>query len=222
MTPQPGAAMQPRRLAVVGSGIAGLYAALHAADAGADVVLLTKGGLEQSNTWYAQGGISAVLEAPAPGDSVAAHIADTLRAGAGHCDAAAVRLMCADAAGDIAWLQRYGVSFDTGHGGANDDGGPALGLEAAHSAPRILHAGGDATGARIAAALIQAVLARRDAGRLTLISGAHATALRMSAGTVTGVDYLQAGHAARVDADAVLLATGGAGQLFAQTTNPSV
>lgn len=222
MTPQPRAAVPPRRLAVVGSGIAGLYAALQAADAGADVVLLTKGALEQSNTWYAQGGISAVLGAPTPGDTVAAHIADTLRAGAGHCDAVAVQLMCADAAGDIAGLQRYGVSFDAGHGGTNDDGGPALGLEAAHSAPRILHAGGDATGARVAAALIQAVLARRDAGDLTIISEAHATALRTSAGTVTGVDYLHAGRPAGLDADAVLLATGGAGQLFAQTTNPAV
>nr|WP_308287909.1 FAD-binding protein [Arthrobacter sp. MAHUQ-56] len=227
MTPQPRAALPPRRLAVVGSGIAGLYAALQAADAGAEVVLLTKGALEQSNTWYAQGGISAVLGAPAPGDTVAAHIADTLRAGAGHCDAAAVQLMCADAAGDIAALQHYGVSFDAGHGaavqgGTKYDGGPALGLEAAHSAPRILHAGGDATGARVAAALIQAVLARRDAGELTIISEAHATALRTSAGTVTGVDYLHAGRPAGLDADAVLLATGGAGQLFAQTTNPAV
>ncbi|MGX5716472.1 L-aspartate oxidase [Arthrobacter sp. MAHUQ-56] len=222
MSPRPRAALPRRRLAVVGSGIAGLYAALQAADAGADVVLLTKGALEQSNTWYAQGGISAVLGAPAPGDTVAAHIADTLRAGAGHCDAAAVQLMCADAAGDIAGLQRYGVSFDTGHGGTDGDGGPALGLEAAHSAPRILHAGGDATGARVAAALIQAVLGRRDAGELTVIAEAHATALRTSGGTVTGVDYLHAGRPNHLDADAVLLATGGAGQLFAQTTNPGV
>ena len=101
-----------RRLAVVGSGIAGLYSALLGAEAGADVVLLTKGALEHSNTWYAQGGISAVLAEPAPGDTVAAHIADTLRAGAGHCNEAAVRLMCMQARQDIAGLQRYGVAFD--------------------------------------------------------------------------------------------------------------
>jgi L-aspartate oxidase len=81
-----GGATARRRLIVVGSGIAGLYAALLAADAGAEVVLLSKGQLRESNTWYAQGGISAVLDEPAPGDTVAAHIADTLQAGAGHCD----------------------------------------------------------------------------------------------------------------------------------------
>ncbi|MEW1806002.1 L-aspartate oxidase [Pseudarthrobacter sp. NPDC080039] len=210
------------RLAVVGSGIAGLYAALLAADAGTDVVLLTKGALDHSNTWYAQGGISAVLAEPAPGDTVAAHIADTLRAGAGHCNEAAVRLMCAEARQDIAGLQRYGVAFDTEHSDATNDGGPALGLEAAHSAPRILHAGGDATGARVAAALIQAVLSRQDEGKLTLLTQAHATGLVARAGRVTGVEYLRDGRHASLDADAVLLATGGAGQLFAQTTNPAV
>lgn len=224
MTPQlPAVAAPGRRLAVVGSGIAGLYAALLAADAGADVVLLTKGPLENSNTWYAQGGISAVLAEPAPGDTVAAHIADTLQAGAGHCNEAAVRLMCTEARNDIAGLQRYGVTFDTGH---DDDGptsaAPALGLEAAHSAPRILHAGGDATGARTAEALIRAVLARQSEGRLTVLAEARATGLRQRKGRVIGVDYLHDGQAFSLDADAVLLATGGAGQLFAQTTNPAV
>ncbi|TQJ60632.1 L-aspartate oxidase [Arthrobacter sp. SLBN-83] len=215
------------RLAVVGSGIAGLYAALLAADAGADVVLLTKGALDQSNTWYAQGGISAVLDTPAPGDTVAAHIADTLRAGAGHCDEAAVRLMCTEARRDIAGLQRYGVAFDAGRAGATPtdathDGGPALGLEAAHSAPRILHAGGDATGARVAGALIQAVLSRRDEGKLTVLTHAHATGLVTRHGRVAGVEYLHDGRNVSLYADAVLLATGGAGQLFSQTTNPAV
>lgn len=216
-----------RRLAVVGSGIAGLYAALLASDAGADVVLLTKGALDHSNTWYAQGGISAVLAEPAPGDTVAAHIADTLRAGAGHCNEAAVRLMCTEARRDIAGLQRYGVAFDAGHAGAvtagaTHDGGPALGLEAAHSAPRILHAGGDATGARVAGALIQAVLSRRDDVKLTILTRAQATALVTRDGQVAGVHYLHDGRPADLDADAVLLASGGAGQLFAQTTNPAV
>jgi L-aspartate oxidase len=216
-----------KRLAVVGSGIAGLYAALLATDAGADVVLLTKGALENSNTWYAQGGISAVLAEPAPGDTVAAHIADTLRAGAGHCNEAAVRLMCTEARRDIAGLERYGVAFDAapagaGMDGATHDAGPALGLEAAHSAPRILHAGGDATGARVAAALIQAVLSRRDEGKLTLLTEAHATALVTRDARVAGVEYLHHGRNITLEADAVLLATGGAGRLFAQTTNPAV
>lgn len=206
-----------RRLVIVGSGIAGLYAALLASDAGADVVLLTKGSLEHSNTWYAQGGISAVLPEPAPGDTVAAHIADTLRAGAGHCNEAAVRLMCTEAGSDIAALQQFGVRFDAG-----PDGGPALGLEAAHSAPRILHAGGDATGARTAGALIGAVLARAARGTLTIHTHAHTTALKEHNGRVTGVEYLQDGTLRSLAADAVLLATGGAGRLFGQTTNPAV
>ncbi len=206
-----------RRLVVVGSGIAGLYAALLAADAGASVVLLTKGGLDHSNTWYAQGGISAVLDEPSPGDTVAAHVTDTLQAGAGHCNADAVRLMCTEARSDIAGLQRFGVRFDV-----ETDGDPALGLEAAHSAPRILHAGGDATGAKVAGALIQAVLSRNAAGGLTVITGAHATALLHDGGTVTGVEFLQDGKRAALHGDAVLLATGGAGRLFAQTTNPAV
>ncbi|WP_407709613.1 L-aspartate oxidase [Arthrobacter nitrophenolicus] len=211
------AAPARQRLVVVGSGIAGLYAALLAADAGADTVLLTKGRLGESNTWYAQGGISAVLQVPAPGDTVAAHIADTLRAGAGHCDEVAVRLMCTEARLDIEGLRRFGVRFDMGNGG-----GPALGLEAAHSAPRILHAGGDATGARVAEALIRAVLAAQAEGKLRVLTRAYATALLKDGGRVTGVGYLQDGRTAGIEADAVLLATGGAGQLFARTTNPGV
>lgn len=219
---------------MVGSGIAGLYAALLASDAVLDgqpaceVVLLSKGTLEQSNTFYAQGGVSAVLTAgeAAPGDSVAAHIADTLAAGAGLNDPEAVRVLCAEAAGDIAGLQRFGVHFDAGPGG-----GPALGLEAAHSAARILHAGGDATGARIARALVAAVLDRALQGRLRVETNTFVTELltrhqgpgsTADAARVTGVAYLCNGQPRQLDADAVLLATGGAGRLFARTSNPSV
>ena len=178
-----GGAAVTRRLVIVGSGIAGLYAALLATDDAAtggrdiEVVLLSKGTLEQSNTFYAQGGISAVLapEDAAPGDSVAAHIADTLAAGAGLNDAEAVRVLCTEAVRDIAGLGRYGVHFDAG-----PDGGPALGLEAAHSAPRILHAGGDATGACIARGLVaavleRAVLDRAGHGRLRVETSAFVT-----------------------------------------------
>jgi L-aspartate oxidase len=222
-----------RRLLVVGSGIAGLYAALLAAEAagagtghvpaggGVEVVLLTKGTLEQSNTFFAQGGVSAVLS-PAeafPGDSVAAHIADTLAAGAGLNDSEAVRILCTEALRDIDGLRRFGVHFDAGPGS-----GPALGLEAAHSAPRILHAGGDATGARISSALAAAVLRRAGEGRLRVETGAFVTDLLTEAqsGSVTGVSYLAKGEVKQLSADAVLLATGGAGQLFARTSNPSV
>ncbi|SFU14418.1 L-aspartate oxidase [Arthrobacter sp. ov118] len=224
---------------IVGSGIAGLYAALLASepDAGrnVEVVLLSKGSLEQSNTFYAQGGVCAVLapEEAAPGDSVAAHIADTLAAGAGLNDAEAVRVLCTEAARDIAGLSRYGVHFDLG-----PDGGPALGLEAAHSAPRILHAGGDATGACIARGLVaavleRAVLERAGQGRLRVETSAFVTELlttqtdgaqtdSTTPARVTGVAYLGGGRLQRLAADAVLLASGGAGRLFARTSNPSV
>lgn len=230
---------------IVGSGVAGLYAALLATDAATaggrdiEVVLLSKGTLEQSNTFYAQGGISAVLapEDAAPGDSVAAHIADTLAAGAGLNDAEAVRVLCTEAVRDIAGLGRYGVHFDAG-----PDGGPALGLEAAHSAPRILHAGGDATGACIARGLVaavleRAVLDRAGHGQLRVETSAFVTGLLTepaarrdaSSGStpptparVTGVAYLAGGRPQQLAADAVLLATGGAGRLFARTSNPSV
>ncbi len=224
---------------MVGSGIAGLYAALLASHAALDggpaceVVLLSKGTLEQSNTFYAQGGVSAVLTPgeAAPGDSVAAHIADTLAAGAGLNDPDAVRVLCTEAVRDIAGLQRFGVDFDAGPGG-----GPALGLEAAHSAARILHAGGDATGARITRALAAAVLERAvlngtGHGRLRVETGAFVTDLLTdhpepgpTAGSarVTGVAYLAHGQPRQLQADAVLLATGGAGRLFARTSNPAV
>lgn len=210
----------PRRLVVVGSGIAGLYSALLAAEAGAEVVLLTKGALADSNTYYAQGGISAVLDEPAPGDTVAAHIADTLKAGAGHCNEEAVRVLCTEARMDIAGLGRFGVQFDL-----DDQGDPALGLEAAHSAPRILHAGGDATGAGVAAALIRTVLDFQAAGKIQVIGHAHATSLALGGhqgSRVVGVNFLHDGRSLGVHGDSVLLATGGAGQLFAKTTNPSV
>ena len=197
---------RPPRLVVVGSGIAGLYAALLASDAVRDggpaceVVLLSKGTLEQSNTFYAQGGVSAVL-APgeaAPGDSVAAHIADTLAAGAGLNDPDAVRVLCTEAVRDIAGLQRFGVHFDAGPGG-----GPALGLEAAHSAARILHAGGDATGACITRALVaavleRAVLNRTGQGRLRVETGAFVTDL-LTGPSRTGPDGgRRAGHRRRL------------------------
>ncbi|WP_231391811.1 L-aspartate oxidase [Arthrobacter sp. 35W] len=213
------------RLVVVGSGIAGLYSVLLAAEAGADVVLLSKGALAQSNTHLAQGGICAVL-APgeaAPGDSVEAHIADTLAAGAGQCDPEAVRILCSEAVGDIAALERFGVVFDADPA----TGERALGLEAAHSAARILHAGGDATGAGIADALIKAVRALADAGRITVHEHTRVTDLTTTPSRTTGVAIASTSadgtvRSGTIAADAVLLASGGAGQLFDFTTNPAV
>ncbi|AIY00996.1 L-aspartate oxidase [Arthrobacter sp. PAMC 25486] len=234
--------MSNSHLVVVGSGIAGLYGALLAAEAGVRVTLLTKGTLAQSNTHQAQGGICAVLTEgeAAPGDSVEAHIADTLKAGANQCDPAAVRILCSEAAGDIAALERFGVLFDR-----DDTGRRALGLEGAHSAARILHAGGDATGAAIANGLIAAVRDAAELGLITLLEGCFATELLAhtekhpalaagdadeahDAGTppraaIAGIAYLDPRNERQVlDTDAVLLATGGAGQLFEFTTNPQV
>ncbi len=132
---------------VVGSGLAGLLVALRAAAAG-PVILVTKTGLGDGNTAHAQGGIAAALGAD---DSVGAHVADTLVAGAGLCEADVVADAIAAGPASIAILQALGVSFDP------DGARLALGREGAHSADRIVHAGGDATGARVVEALRRAV-----------------------------------------------------------------
>ncbi|SEB92739.1 L-aspartate oxidase [Arthrobacter woluwensis] len=220
-TPQSAGRAPSAGLAVVGAGIAGLYATLLAAEAGIPVVLLTRSELEASNSFAAQGGICAVLDEArrAPGDSVEAHVRDTLAAGAGLCDPEAVRILCSGAQEDVLNLERFGVRFDAG-----PSGDPALGLEAAHSHPRILHVGGDATGAGIVRALVSAVIAQVLAGRVSLVENAWATALltdARDAGRVRGVVFERDGMRHELTAEGVLLATGGAGRLFARTTNPS-
>jgi L-aspartate oxidase len=205
-------------LVVVGSGIAGLYSSLLAAEAGLRVTLVTKGALAQSNTHFAQGGICAVLSAEesAPGDTVEAHIADTLKAGAGQCDPEAVRILCSEASGDIASLERFGVVFDRDP----DTGRRSLGLEGAHSAARILHAGGDATGAAIADGLIRSIRDAAELGTIRILENTFVQDLVVRDGRVTGVDVRAGGLREQLAADAVLLASGGAGQLFDHTTNP--
>ncbi len=157
---------------ILGSGIAGLYAALLAAQSNAgraSVVLITKGPVEESNTKYAQGGIAAAV---GPGDSAAQHLADTLEAGAGLCDAAAVAAMVHDAPDRIRRLTELGVPWDT------QQGGVALGNEAAHSRPRILHAGGDRTGDAIETVMVDRV---REAG-VEVLDRHAATALLVEDG----------------------------------------
>ncbi|MFT4469695.1 L-aspartate oxidase [Arthrobacter sulfonylureivorans] len=214
-----------RRIAVVGSGIAGLYAAALAANrADTAVTLITKGSLAESNTWHAQGGITAVTaQGMAAGDSVAAHVADTLSAGAELNDDGTVRLLCEGAAQEIATLEEWGVPFDR-HGE-----GFSLGLEGAHSSARILHAGGDRTGAGIAEVLIRVVCRLAEAGRLHILEHTRVRRLLLDRGRVAGVEAMEvrteanAGDAAptQLAADVVILATGGAGQLFPATTNPA-
>jgi len=196
-------------LIVVGSGVAGLTAALRAADHVA-VTLVTKSELAESNTRYAQGGIAAALF---DDDNVASHVLDTLRAGAGLNDYDAVEALCAEGPDRVRELIARGVAFD------RERGALARGLEAAHSRARVLHAGGDATGAAIEAALIRAVLA----SGVEVLEHRFLADLIVHDGRVVGVELID-GHGApgRRMADAVLLATGGAGQLFAHTTNPAV
>lgn len=195
---------------VVGSGIAGLTAAL-ALSATHDVTLVAKRSMTECNTRYAQGGIAAALY---DDDSPEAHILDTLRAGGGLCDYAAVETLCTQGPDRVRDLIRDGVPFDRAGTGF------ARGLEAAHSHARVLHAGGDATGAAIEDTLVNAV--RASAVRIL-----EHTFLRDlivdDDGRVVGVELIRsAPGCSRHFADTVVLATGGGGQLYRHTTNPDV
>ena len=202
-----------KKTVVVGSGIAGLIAALELSR-GFDVTLVTKSKLAESNTRYAQGGIAAVMF---DDDSVADHIADTLRAGAGLCNRAAVEILCAEGPARIRDLIGLGVDFD------QRDGELARGLEAAHSSPRVLHAGGDATGLTIETALVRAVRKAALNTGIKVLEDTFACDLLLQEGVVTGLEVLTgAGVRENLFADAVVLASGGAGQMFLHTTNPGV
>ncbi len=199
---------------VVGSGIAGLTAALHAVASGCRVTLVTKDALEHANTRFAQGGIAGVMF---DDDSAAAHLRDTLVAGAGLSDPEAARVLVDEGPARIRELIAWGVAFDR-----EPAGGFVKGLEAAHSYPRVLHAGGDATGS----AIERALAARVRAAAVRIVEQAFLRDLVVEAGRIVGVDLLVGDGSApvreRIAADAVILATGGAGQLYAHTTNPPV
>jgi L-aspartate oxidase len=186
---------QRKRILVIGSGIAGLIAALRLS-AQHDVTLVTKSELAESNTRWAQGGIAAVMF---PDDSVAEHVADTLRAGAGLCNQDAVEVLCLEGPGRIRDLIGLGVEFDS------RDGVLARGLEAAHSRARVLHAGGDATGLSIEMALVHAV----RAANILVLEHAFACDLLLENDRVAGLEILDAsGARRRLEADAVSLASG--------------
>ena len=202
------------RIVVVGTGIAGLITA-YRASARHDVVLVTKSELAESNTKYAQGGIAAALF---PDDSVASHVADTLRAGDGLCDPVAVEVLCSEGPQRVRDLIALGVEFDKVASGEHR-GELARGHEAAHSARRVIHAGGDATGLAIEVALLRAV-------KKLAVEVHEYTFMRelvLDEGRVVGVEVVDADGTARtIDADVVVLASGGAGQLYSHTTNPTV
>lgn len=200
------------RVVVVGSGIAGLTAAVRLAGLiGADrVCLVTKAAADESNTRYAQGGIAAAL---AHDDSPALHAADTIAVGGGLNEADAVRLVCTEGPGLVRALsERLGVGFDRDRAGEF-----SRGLEAAHSRARVLHAGGDATGAAIVSALLSAAIV----SGVEVRDGERVTDLIVSGGRVAGVALLaRDGRSETLRADAVVLATGGIGALYSATTNP--
>jgi L-aspartate oxidase len=203
---------------VVGSGIAGLTTALHVARHSAlRVLLVTKDVLAAGSTRWAQGGIAAALGA---GDSAEQHFSDTVVAGAGICDAAAVRVLVREGPSAVRELAQMGARFDRAA-----DGSLSLTREGGHHRDRIAHAGGDATGAEIERALVTRVL---DASTVEVIEHALVLDLLLTAsGAVGGLTLPVLGGGQRdgvgaVRARAVVLATGGIGQIYASTTNPSV
>jgi L-aspartate oxidase len=202
-------------LVVLGSGVAGLSAAVHAANAGQAVLVLTKGELAHSATRYAQGGVAAALFDD--DDSPELHLSDTLAAGAGLCDADAVRVLATEGPDRVRELMAIGAEFDrTGDGEAAT---LALAREGGHSVARVVHAGGDATGAEIERALVAAATATAAEVR----EGWLAVDLLVEGGRAAGVRAVDPdGLEVDVRAGHTMLATGGAGQCFAVTTNPSL
>ena len=194
---------------VIGSGIAGLRAALSLADAG-DVVILTKADPRESNTGYAQGGIAAAMGAD---DSPELHAQDTIAAGDGLCLPAAVDVLVREGPRYVRELINWGAAFDR-----EPDGTPALGREAAHSVRRVLHAR-DATGREISRLLWARVSADH---RIRVVDDARATGLIINAGGCGGALFSGSGGEGRATAGRTLLATGGGGQIFRETTNPAI
>lgn len=203
-------------LVVAGSGVAGLTAALRAHAAGLRVVVVTKSAVSDGNTRWAQGGIAVVLPRGCEaGDSAERHAADTVAAGAGLCKPDAVASILTAGPAAVARLRRRGAVFD-----AAVDGSLALAREGGHSAFRVVHAGGDATGAEVERALADAV---RRARIPVLEQHLAAEVLLAGSGAAAGLLVLAAGdRPGLVRAPAVLLATGGLGQLYQVTSNPAV
>ncbi|MEU2234172.1 L-aspartate oxidase [Streptomyces vietnamensis] len=201
---------------VVGSGVAGLTAALRCTAAGLRTVVVTKARLDEGSTRWAQGGIAAAL---GEGDTPEQHLDDTLVAGAGLCDEDAVRLLVTEGPGAVRRLIATGADFDK-----TAEGEIALTREGGHHRRRIAHAGGDATGAEISRALVEAI---RDRGVRFIEHALVLDLLTDAEGRTAGVTLHVMGEGQHdgvgaVHAPAVVLATGGMGQVFSATTNPGV
>ena len=195
---------------IVGSGIAGLYIALLAIERGS-VLVLTKGSIDDCNTKYAQGGIAVAM---GKDDSPELHFKDTIAAGDGLCDAEGVRILTEEAADCTADLIKFGVPFDT------LDGEITLTREAAHSVPRIMHAGGDATGEHIEVTLSRQVRSTP----IKVLENCLASEILVQKGRVVGATALDCntGSVEEYSCKFLILATGGAGRLFKYTTNSDV
>ena len=195
---------------IVGSGVAGLRAAIALAEVG-DVLVLTKADPGESNTGYAQGGVAAAV---GPDDSPELHARDTMEAGDGLCRRDAVDVLVQDGPRYVRELLDWGAAFDR-----DDAGRPALGREAAHSVRRVLHAR-DATGREIGRVLWTRA---SKSPRVRVLDVAMVLGLRVDEGVCTGATFIdRSGEVHDVVAPRTLLATGGAGQVFRETTNPAV
>ena len=195
---------------IIGSGIAGLYTALLAKKYGS-VLVITKGSIDDTNTKFAQGGIAAAI---GKDDSPELHFQDTIAAGDGLCNEEAVHILVDEAADCIADLVNFAVPFDTLNGEI------ALTREAAHSMPRILHAGGDATGERIETTLSGQV----HSAKIRVLEDSLVTEIVVEDGTVRGIKVLdcRTSSVEEFGCRYLILATGGAGQLFKVNTNSNV
>ena len=197
---------------IIGSGISGLYISLLAKEFG-QVLLLTKGNIEDCNTRYAQGGIAAAIS---PEDSAELHMQDTVSAGAGVSNTEAAKILATDGPSAIAELVRFGITFDT------DEGKISLAREGAHSTPRVLHAGGDSTGSHIELTLASLT----HESNVEVLENHTVTKILVDpiSGKATGVEAInnESGKTRVYHGHHTVIATGGAGQLFRYTTNPLV
>jgi L-aspartate oxidase len=205
------AAVEETDFVIVGAGIAGLRAAIGLAADGARVLVVTKEALDESNTYYAQGGIAVAISGE---EDVALHLDDTVNAGDGLVNREAARVLVEEGRLRVEELLRWGTDFD------REAGKLMLTREGAHSRNRILHAHGDATGAEIGRSLLRHA---RGIEKIKLQEWTTTTDLMVEDGEVAGVELLDRdGKMTRVRARAVLLTSGGAGQVYSDTTNPAV
>ena len=200
---------------IVGTGVAGLRAAIEASQQN-DVIVLAKESIDLSNTSWAQGGIAAVMNAK---DSVNAHIQDTLEAGAGLCETSAVRALVEEGPLEIQQLLKWGMRVDR-----DESGQPALGLEGGHHCHRIIHSDGDATGVELARCLVEKV---RQQPRVRVFDRCFAIDIlldqRKGQRRAAGVLTWHPRHGLQIIwAKATVLASGGCGQIFRETSNPKV